>query len=80
MEQERYHASQKGYPDPIFGTKGGTDENYERLLEALLQRVQRGRTHVMVASHNEQSVRVAINRSVLPPFPLPPPVGFFHIL
>eukprot|EP00731_Ephydatia_muelleri_P022707 Em0015g290a len=62
MEQERYHASQKGYPDPIFGTKGGTDENYERLLVALLQRVQSGRTHIMVATHNEQSVQMAINR------------------
>ena len=64
MEQERYNAAQKGYPDPIFSTKDGTDGNYHQLLEVLLQRVRRGRTHIMVASHNEQSVQLAINRSV----------------
>ena len=64
MEQERYNAAQKGYPDPIFGTKDGTDSNYHRLLEALLCRVKGGRTHIMVASHNEQSVQLAINRSL----------------
>ena len=62
MEQERALAREKGYEDPIWGTKVETDDCYERLLEILLQSSHHRRAHVMVASHNEQTIQSACNK------------------
>ena len=67
MEQERERAEERGYPDPIWPDKAGTDQCYHKLME-LLMREKTGRlpspVHFMVASHNEASIRTAIDKYV----------------
>lgn len=60
MEQENKLAMTKGYTSPIWPDKKGTDDNYHSLLEWLLEQVHCGKLHLMVASHNESTVRLAI--------------------
>ena len=62
MEQERDNATKKGYPDPIWSDKAATDRCYHHLLQWLLAQVAAGKVHVMVASHNEDTVRFAIEK------------------
>ena len=64
MEQERALAREKDYTDPIWSSKGETDECYERLLDILLKCSQHRRPHVMVASHNEHTIKSACARYV----------------
>ena len=53
MEQER----KEGDEDPIWPTKDGTDSCYHSLVNLLLQHVKQGSVQVMVATHNEQTVK-----------------------
>lgn len=62
MEQERSLAQKKGYNDPIWASKEETDSCYERLLDVLFLYCQKGLAHVMVASHNEQTITFATER------------------
>ena len=59
MEQEREKAGEKGYASPIWPGKEETDANYHRLLRWLISEVEPNRLHMMVASHNEQTVQLA---------------------
>ncbi len=63
MEQERQVAKSKGHPDPIYPTKQATDTNYNKCLTHLLEQVpQNPRLSIIVASHNKQSVQLAVNK------------------
>ncbi|XP_042899720.2 proline dehydrogenase 1, mitochondrial isoform X2 [Parasteatoda tepidariorum] len=65
MEQERLRAQQIGYEDPINPTFEATTEMYHKTLTELLGRiVTKGdrKTAIMVASHNEDTVRFAVKK------------------
>ncbi|KAI1291786.1 Proline dehydrogenase 1, mitochondrial [Halotydeus destructor] len=67
MEQERERAKQVGYEDPINPTFDATTEMYHKTLtEAMRQIVVTGidnkRISMMVASHNEDTVRYTVQK------------------
>lgn len=70
MEQERARAGLLGYKDPICATKEATDESYHRVLDLCLSKIadlkDRGedtqKVGIMVASHNEDTVRYGVKR------------------
>ena len=57
MIQERKRAGELGYPDPIQPNIEATHANYNKLVQVILSAPQT--TELMVASHNEESVRQA---------------------
>lgn len=71
--QERARAAALGYPDPICPTYEATSEMYHRTLTECLRRIKTlkdkgeppNKIAIMVASHNEDTVRFAIEKSVL---------------
>lgn len=69
MEQERARASALGYPDPINPSYEATTEMYHKTLSECLRRIKdqkdKGKPNtigIMVASHNEDTVRFAIEK------------------
>jgi len=60
MFQERALAREEGRPDPIFPNIEGTNRSYHDVLELILANFQETRAAIMVASHNERSVRRAV--------------------
>ena len=61
MEQERLRAKSVGYSDPIHNSYEETDRCYNSVLSRVLEEVHSHDANVMVATHNEGSVRHAIN-------------------
>ena len=61
MEQERLRADTLGYDDPIHDSWENTNQCYNGNLSRVLQEVQLKGANVMVASHNEDSVKYAVN-------------------
>ncbi|NWI87997.1 PROD dehydrogenase, partial [Pitta sordida] len=65
MEQERERAAQMGYEDPINPTYEKTNEMYHRCLDYVLEEIKhRRKASVMVASHNEDTVKFTLRRMV----------------
>uniref|UniRef100_A0A8D0HAH6 Proline dehydrogenase n=1 Tax=Sphenodon punctatus TaxID=8508 RepID=A0A8D0HAH6_SPHPU len=63
MDQERSRAVQVGYEDPINPTYEKTSEMYHRCLDYILEEIKHSRkANVMVASHNEETVKFTLNR------------------
>lgn len=65
MEQERLRANQMGYEDPINVDYDSTTRMYEKSLSYCLEEVKKqplGRLSVMVASHNENTVKFAVEK------------------
>ena len=61
LEQERSRAVSMGYEDPIHPTKEATDNCYHKAISYLIEEVSKSdKCNVMVASHNEESVRHAV--------------------
>lgn len=60
MEQERARALDLGYDDPIHDTVEDTNTCYNNILTHVLDEVRHNDANVMVASHNEESVRHAV--------------------
>ncbi|XP_054710128.1 proline dehydrogenase 1, mitochondrial-like [Uloborus diversus] len=69
MEQERIRAQEIGYPDPINPTYEATSEMYHKTLSEVLRQIHEDLTAsaekkigVMVASHNEDTVRFTVKK------------------
>nr|XP_036849537.1 proline dehydrogenase 1, mitochondrial isoform X4 [Manis javanica] len=63
MAQERARAAEIGYEDPINPTYEATNAMYHRCLSHILEELKRDtRAEVMVASHNEDTVRFTLCR------------------
>lgn len=62
MEQERLRASTLGYTDPIHPSYKATSKCFDEVLNAVLEETRRGNANVLVATHNENSIQVAIKR------------------
>ena len=57
MEQERVRALNVGYDDPIHDNYEDTNTCYNNCLTSVLQEVSANNANIMVATHNEESVR-----------------------
>lgn len=62
MTQERQRAAEMSYKDPIHDSYEGTNAMYDEVIYTILQRVTDTPAEVMVATHNEQSVILAVER------------------
>ncbi len=65
MEQERERAQQMGYEDPINLDYDATTAMYEKSLLYCLEEInkrQMGQICLMVASHNEGTVKFAVEK------------------
>lgn len=63
MQQERSRAAEVGYEDPINPTYEKTNEMYHRCLDYVLEEIRQNRkANVMVASHNEDTVKFTLKR------------------
>ncbi|XP_055080008.1 proline dehydrogenase 1, mitochondrial [Periophthalmus magnuspinnatus] len=63
MYQERERAKERGYDDPINPDYESTNEMYHRCLDFVLDEIaQNGNATVMVASHNEDTVKHTLRR------------------
>ncbi|XP_059049298.1 proline dehydrogenase 1, mitochondrial-like isoform X2 [Achroia grisella] len=61
IEQERARAAAMGYEDPSCENIEATTTSFHKCLKEILSRAeQKGRLGIMVASHNEDTVRYAI--------------------
>ena len=67
LEQERSRAKQLGYEDPINPNYEATTAMYEKNLDFFMRNIidtglQNKRFAIMVASHNEDTVRYTIKK------------------
>ncbi|KAA0149717.1 hypothetical protein FNF29_05728 [Cafeteria roenbergensis] len=63
MVQERKRAKELGYRDPIQPTLAATHASYNRAWKTILNEIKSGSgAEVMVATHNERSVRGVVDR------------------
>lgn len=65
MEQERERAATIGYEDPIQPTFNSTTHSYHSVMEEVMAQINhrpKGRIAVMVASHNEDTVRFCVEK------------------
>ena len=67
MNQERLRAKQVGYDDPINPSFEHTSEMYHKCLEECMQQIiatgkKNKKIGIMVASHNEDSIRFTVKR------------------
>ncbi|XP_031804903.1 proline dehydrogenase 1, mitochondrial [Sarcophilus harrisii] len=63
MAQERERAAEVGYEGPFGSTPRGPTPNYPRCLNYILEEIKhQGRASLMVASHNEDTVRFTIQK------------------
>uniref|UniRef100_A0A1B6KRM0 Proline dehydrogenase n=2 Tax=Graphocephala atropunctata TaxID=36148 RepID=A0A1B6KRM0_9HEMI len=69
IDQERERAAELKYPDPINPTYDATSESYHKTLTECLRRIKAlkdagepNKIAIMVASHNEDTIRFAIDK------------------
>ncbi|XP_013791455.2 hydroxyproline dehydrogenase-like [Limulus polyphemus] len=64
MVQEHQRAVSLGYPSPICENYEATNNNYNKVVKYMLDHVQTGQStcNIIIATHNEESVRLAIRR------------------
>ena len=62
MDSERALAKRIQKPDPIHDTYQDTSSSYDRIVNNLLERVVMAEVGLMVATHNEKSVMLAVER------------------
>lgn len=63
MEQERDRALELGYEDPVQPDYQSTNENYHNNLSTILEEIQEtGKVDVMVATHNENTVKYTLQK------------------
>ncbi|XP_074641976.1 proline dehydrogenase 1, mitochondrial-like [Tubulanus polymorphus] len=65
MEQERARAHSLGYPDPVCDNYEATSLNYANVLGKVVEHIKEremGKIAIMVASHNEDTVRLTVEK------------------
>ena len=65
MEQERRLAAENGHEDPINPNFQATSDMYHRCLDEVVKNMsnrQLGKVRVMVATHNEETIRYSIQK------------------
>jgi len=64
MEQERERAAKLGYEDPVNESYKNTTQMYERSFICCLEAIKEnpGKVNIMVASHNEDTIRFAVKK------------------
>ena len=62
MEQERARAAAADYEDPIHPTYEATNNCYHQVSDSILRCVREEGARLMIASHNEESVRLTVQR------------------
>ncbi|CAF1676642.1 unnamed protein product [Didymodactylos carnosus] len=62
MDQERRHAVETGVEDPIHSNFNATTECYKQALVETLNFTESNFVRVLVASHNEDTVRFALEQ------------------
>ncbi|XP_039620879.1 hydroxyproline dehydrogenase [Polypterus senegalus] len=64
MDKERKLAKEQGYPDPVHKSWEDTNRSYHKSLNRMLEMAaqDRKRYNLIVATHNEESVKHAIDR------------------
>jgi proline dehydrogenase len=61
MQMERREAHEQGRPDPVHATLQDTHACYNQAVSAVISKVAAGdRVELMIASHNQQSVELAL--------------------
>ncbi|XP_041972557.1 proline dehydrogenase 1, mitochondrial isoform X2 [Aricia agestis] len=60
IEQERARAAAMGYEDPTCESVEATTASFHRCLKEILSKAKKNNLGIMVASHNEDTVRYAI--------------------
>jgi proline dehydrogenase len=60
MVQERNLALEHNKPSPVFETKAETDENYDACANLILENL--ATSSLLLASHNQNSVDLVLNR------------------
>lgn len=65
MEQERERAASVGYVDPVHEDYAATTHCYNVCMDLIMKEVAERGAGLMVASHNEDSVRTAVAWYVL---------------
>ena len=66
MDKERRLAKEQGYTDPVCDTFDDTSDMYHRSMDTVLRHISRGegRMNTVIASHNEDTVKLAVARCV----------------
>ncbi|KAJ9526938.1 hypothetical protein QJQ45_025350, partial [Haematococcus lacustris] len=62
LDLERRHAAKQGQPSPVWTSLQATHDNYHACMELLLQAVVEGRAEVLLGTHNQASVELAVAR------------------
>jgi len=62
MEQERSRAAAAKYEDPIHPNYAATNACYHEVAETILRSVAEQGSHLMIASHNQESVRLTVQK------------------
>ena len=64
MEQERARAAAANYEDPIHPTYEATHNCYNQVADSILRCVAEQGAQLMIASHNEESIRLTVQKYV----------------
>jgi proline dehydrogenase len=81
MILERQHAVSRGIPDPIHDSLAATHENYNIAVRSAIERIANGEdVEIMIASHNQQSVEIAVQTMQSHGLPASAPVYFGQLL
>lgn len=59
MVQEHARASEQGYASPVWSSYEETNSCYNGIIKRMMDGVAAKSTHLMVASHNQDSVELA---------------------
>ncbi|XP_077864874.1 proline dehydrogenase 1, mitochondrial-like [Saccoglossus kowalevskii] len=63
LDQERKRAWEIGYSDPCCESYEATNQNYMMVLDTVLRQIkQYGKINIMVASHNEDTIKFTVQR------------------
>jgi hydroxyproline oxidase len=66
MDRERYLAKKRGYESPIWDSYEETNKSYNKAVAHVLEHIaaqpKEAQTHLVIAGHNERSIRLAAQK------------------